>query len=273
MPGVCASRNVIGLGYSRSAGHLRTFLDDPVRPFRAYDGSLLGGIIPILMLTHAEGPTPCGTGKTIVVYSETELSFGGAALRDPGNSEHYRVLEVAGASHAPKELFDLDLIPGIGSNRQNLARTSPVYRASFRHLVGWLHDGKPPSSSLFDLAAPRGAEGAMSGGVRLPHVLTEDDDRTLGAPLGCYGGWGTPAAGSILPLFVVIGGDYDPACMPDYRTHGAYVKAVTHAARYALMKGWIDETDREAYVNIAARCPVGEKSVLSSADLRACHGL
>jgi hypothetical protein len=80
--GACGASKVLAWGESRSAVHLRSFLG--TFNLSAYDGSLLHGL-PGWPL--AVGPTPPGTGKAIVVNSETDVMLMQAQnVRDPAGS-------------------------------------------------------------------------------------------------------------------------------------------------------------------------------------------
>jgi len=92
------------------------------------------------------------------------------------------------------------------------------------------------------------------GGVRLPHIAV---------PLGTYGGYDTDPVAAYLPFFgaaVFLGGKFTPfpesVLRQRYPNHGAYVRAVAHAANEALRNRWITEEDRDGYVTEAARSRV-----------------
>jgi len=214
----CGSSIATAFGYSQSAIHLRTFLFDP-EFWGSYDGSLSGGnVVPT-----ANGPTPQEAGKAITVNSETDVQIlQGERVR--GDTDWYKVYEIAGTSHAPREGADLALIMaafGLGS-RQNTAKVSPVFRTMMDHLVEWIDRGRTPPRSAYlqaSLTNPKCEIGsaenlydingypnlndiyldcpmlrdptmgdALPGGIRLPHVVTKVGHLSVGAPLGIYGG-------------------------------------------------------------------------------------
>ncbi len=293
----CRASKVLAYGLSRSAQHLRHFLQDGLA---SYDGSLLHGLPGSgIGWTAPPGPTPRGTGKTIVLNSESDLALlQSESVRDTAGrgASHYRVYEVAGVSHA---LAEGALIP---DTRQNLARVSPVVRGVFDHLEAWRAGAQPPPSAYLDLracelqelplfapfppqstvgvlACATGPEGAMKGGVRLPHVTS----LAGGAPLGCYSGVETYtpyAVAGVLPLastiFALLGVHDASSCISlpaAYPNHGVYVLKVFVAASYARLRGWIGDEDLLGYVQIAAACPVGSVTSLSFEQQLACHGL
>ncbi|HKY62414.1 MAG TPA: alpha/beta hydrolase domain-containing protein [bacterium] len=322
--GACSSSKVISIGYSQSAFHQRLFSFTP-QFWGTFDGNLLGahGVSPFI------GESPEGSGKSITVNNEHDVQIlQSEGVR--GDTDWYKVYEVAGSSHTPMEAVDIAPILALWgqSSRQNPVRISPVFRTMMDHLVNWI-DGTstPPPSAYLDassnpnthpecvvgsaenlfeadgaptmndvyLDCPRDpAKGnALSGGIRLPHVVTEVDGELAGAPLGNYGGV-EPASpylfAGILPnisFIPVSGGSYSrytdqeltqrygvfQKSMIDDALSGPYLGSVARAAEYAESQGWINEEEKRAYIKTAQDCARGKAASLSSEDLLACHGI
>jgi Alpha/beta hydrolase domain len=221
----CAARHVIAFGGSQTAMLLRQFyfaglntalasassFDDG----RVFEGSLQfvpGGRCRSLTddspwfsysFAHCEGDTPEAQGKVITINAETDVQMiNGWSARPGGEGDggvgHYRVYEVAGASHIPTLFIPLKLV-GLREEEaaeQNYAEMAPVLRAMADHLREWIEGGSAPPPSVFlkgriaRLATPLfstaswgsdnalafvtklGEDGNALGGVRLSHVRT-----------------------------------------------------------------------------------------------------
>jgi Alpha/beta hydrolase domain len=255
-----------------------------------FDGVLLDSI------TSSFVPDPISkTGvKTIAVSAETDIQLFRNDVNVRGENAEYRSYEVAGVTHVSREQHDLRAIASrlpvrpSPPTRQNLATHSAFFRATMEHLRRWMADGPPPPPSVFldganystlPLACiglpisgvaniPRDADGNARGGIRLPFVAV---------PLGRYDGietqYGCRAGG--FPQVAIVTGTFvrDDAILDRYRTHGAYVSAVTRAAKAAVENGWLLDEDRAAFVRAAAHCAVGRISTraITLDDLEACH--
>jgi hypothetical protein len=116
--------------------------------------------------------------------------------------------------------------------------------------------GTPVGASCLFFSPERDANGNALGGVRLPHVA---------APIGAYDGIDLDPDLARIPFFaagVFLGGSFTPfppAKLRElYPNHGAYVRAVAHAADEALRNRWIIQEDRDRFVSEAARSDIGK---------------
>jgi hypothetical protein len=290
------SQRVLAYGFSRSGAFLRGYVARNTD--RRIDGFLIGGVGAIsLQLTHTapyalidwdsvDTPAPLArNGKVIMINGETDLQvFRGPEARGPDEV----VYEFPGIAHIPGSFYDLRLVPvdlsSLGVTlEQNPVSFGPALRGAVANLTSWVVDRVPPPPSVaiaggepspaitffppysfaegvefsrVYFAPNRDADGNARGGVRLPHIAV---------PLGTYGGYDADPVAAYLPFFgaaVFLGGKFTP--FPDsvlrqrYPNHGAYVRAVAHAANEALRNRWITEEDRDGYVTEAARSRVGK---------------
>lgn len=135
----------------------------------------------------------------------------GAQVR--GEGPHWRLYEIAGATHLPMFHFDEKAVGFRAATMadQNNLDVRPVYRAMLDNLRRWIVTGTPPPANAllegqirYDITTelgrvpwfvpsafiPPGFDRSSSydlnaeGGVRLPQVRTED----FGSPLGLYRG-------------------------------------------------------------------------------------
>jgi hypothetical protein len=305
LPGAFAAvTNRLAFGYSASAFMLHGLLEHPVLRSAfssAFDGVLLGSggrlstpsIEPHGAPSGWRGSQQGGTLKTIFLQGETEPQIlDSASLR--GQSADYRCYEIAGASHNPTSLIDLNRfigLPGVSLTiRQNPLDTRPVYRAMMEHLRSWTRGTgtPPPSASLgnpfnthnnidftpaslgvehIDEIPRSSSDGNALGGIRLPSIVV---------PVGFHNGLETIAGMpySFTTFGQMISGKFVPYSTTElnarYPTHAAYVQAVTTAADAALAAGWILASDRDAYVATAQACLVGTGIPLTYAQILEC---
>lgn len=152
--------------------------------------------------------------------------------------------------------------------------------------------GQPLIPDDYYLDCPRGAEdGAMHGGIRLPHVVTEVSGKTVGAPLGRYSGLQTATPYQlfdVLPntsIAFALGGVYTPFTDEEIAARygnsndkiedaltGRYIGRVNSSAGYAESMGWVSEEEKIQYIHTAQDCAKGKTSTVETADLLTCHG-
>jgi hypothetical protein len=173
--------------------------------------------------------------RVMILNSECEaLSY--VHSRQP-DTDHFRMWEVAGASHAPKSAMDAitaklsrdfgvlpstTKMPGLPS----LVAWLPVFDAAVMHVNDWIRGGPPPPYqrpiAIEDSKVVRDRFGNAVGGVRLPD---------LEVPVASYdgGGFGAGTAG--------LGGQTRPfsseLITQLYATHAIYVAKVTEAVHRA----------------------------------------
>lgn len=238
MPTPCQVDDVIGFGYSQTGMLLRKFYFDEKNSKLAnshefddqlvFEGSIHGvpgghcrSVIEqppyySYSFENCTGATPESQGKVMTINAETDVQIvAGWLARSLENSHHYKVYEIAGASHIPTTVFDLKQLGIRPANQatQNFADIGPVYRAMIVNLHNWIDDQQePPNSEVmqgsaetlftpffssqswgsdqneaFVLSQDEG--GNALGGIRLPHLRTTLDDASqVGAALGIYRG-------------------------------------------------------------------------------------
>ncbi len=259
----CAVRDVVAFGGSQTAMLLRHFYfaglntalasGPPFDDGKVFEGSLQfvpGGRCRSLTdespwfshsFGHCEGETPEAQGKVITINAETDLQIvSGWRARPGGESnagvDHYRLYEIAGASHIPTPFIPLKIV-GLRepeAAEQNYAEMAPVLRAMADHLREWIEAGSAPPPSVFlkgrvaRLSTPffstaswgsdiplafvtkLGEDGNALGGVRLPLVRTTlPGGVRVGGPLGHYRGTycGTDPTDSTYILSCGLSGD------------------------------------------------------------------
>lgn len=304
----CPVDTVAGYGMSASTVPLNALkqvaLSGPVfsSAFAAlYDGiiwdSITAGFLPPTVPIAMTGV------KTINISAQTDVELFANHLKVRGENPEFRSYEVAGGTHVSRDEHNLEeigaLLPSPPSppTRQNLVTHSPVFRAMMEHLRAWMTEGIPPPPSVFFDGSnypflpiscvglpipgianvPRGPDGNVLGGVRLPYLQTVVDGKTIGSPLGQYNGielqYGCSAGG--FPQVAIVTGNFirNDALIGGYKNHGDYVSGVSQAAQYAFEKGWILQEDVEAYSSAAAHCVVGHAAPadITLDDLTACY--
>jgi hypothetical protein len=264
-----ASERVIAYGFSQTGSLLRDWFQgrntETGEP--AFDGGLVAGAAGLcLQLADGdwlpcEGPAVDGA-KVIALVPQTDLEWGA----DLERAEHpdYRYIEIAGVSHIPVRSTDFR---EAGMPEQNPIDFGPVFRAAMVNLKAWLEGEEPPPSVEMELGDEEVSEvmgapvrlaltdpdGNALGGLRLPHMLSEDGE--AGAPRGRYTGFALDWVDEN-PYFA-IAGTFEPF-PPDrlaelYPTRQAYVDRVSAAARALAEQGYILPEDAEAYVEAAER--------------------
>ncbi|MEZ5331896.1 MAG: alpha/beta hydrolase domain-containing protein [Thermoanaerobaculia bacterium] len=273
-----AVETLIGTGYSQSSDWLTTFgnefHDVTLAPdgSHAFDGYLaMGGNCAAHAinnddegLLYVDGRRLNSVNAPVVrVHSETEVEiffFPAVGCRQP-DSDVYRHYEVAGASHADREILERTgevIARDVGGsilppcqNPLSPMSISPMHRASLANLVSWIEDGvAPPPGVLIDVdgsgAVLRDAFGNALGGVRLP---------TLDVPLGQF------QPRNFGPGPCVPGGSYfefDEATLDGlYPHHGPYVSKVTKSANRNAKDRFLLHDDAVAYIVEAAHSEVG----------------
>ncbi len=273
-----AADKVIAYGYSQSGSILRGFY---LRRLNTSKGDLTfdGALIAVARGTcrYLDRPGPPSAcegalsdgGKVIAINTETDAQWSGFNAR--GETADYREIEVAGVSHLPVAVVDFR---GFGAPRQNPVDGFPVFRAALTNLQLWLRGTDPPPSVYIALQegpagdllgipfkeARRDTDGNARGGVRLPHMRTGlEDGKTAGAPLGTYNGLDLDFKDT--NLFFLISGTFAPFSEDRiralYPSHDAYVSAVSLAAKDLVAKRYILQEDVDAYIEAAARSPIG----------------
>lgn len=213
-------RALVAWGGSQSGARLFTYINS-VHPA----ANVIDGFVPFIAaggapLSQDPLPTvrpPAGVQAVIrtdsatpVLFQLSESEFINAArgLHAQADSEHFRLWEYAGTSHANRIGMEhtmrrleangtpTGVFPACGDPPINDLSVFPVYRATLWAMHAWLHDGRAPAhaprvemSIPTDPAQPATilrdpATGIAKGGIQLPEIA---------APTGTYTG-ARPAA-------------------------------------------------------------------------------
>jgi hypothetical protein len=261
--------HVVAYGYSQTGSLLRGWFTEKLNQVEGaptFDAALIGvpgGFCKDLEPeadTLCEGPISDGA-KLIVVNTETDVEWTGFVER--GETDDYRLVEIAGTSHIRTLAADFRQH---GLPEQNPADPYPVFRATMTNLQQWVLGTEPPPSIYMELAegepeslmdsplrhAARDKDGNALGGVRLPHIA---------APLGTYEGLDYDFKES--NVFFLLGGVYKPFFKEEltarYTDHDAYVATVSAAANELVAKRYLLEEDAIALIEAAKQSDIGRR--------------
>ena len=271
----CPAQIVVGYGNSQTGFFLRDFYLKNQNAHGAFDGVLLQGTgdrcrtltdaAPLFAYSNCDDMLP-QHGKIIVLNSETDvLMFQAWKVR--AAAANYRIYDVAGVSHIPKNILDLS---AFGATRQLPVDWNPVVRAMLVNLQNWILGIAPPSSTTISgretsgtFQIERDNFGNALGGIRLPHMISEKNGKPAGAPLGTYVGIENLSLCSFPPqyCFVILGGAFTPFSASQleslYPNHGRYVTAVVRGAVLAAHNRHILRSEVSRYIRSAARSNIG----------------
>ncbi len=271
MLGGLEPEHLIAVGESQSAGRLVDFIDTVHPIAHVYDGflvhSFLGG-----------PPVRDDVGVPVLMFqTETDVSFGNAAARQPDTST-YRLWEVAGTAHyddyglriqaedtgdgragvavlesmqhptnQPSEMFTC-------GSPINTGMAHYALDAAIRHLDRWVAKGvAPPRAPRLEVTGTSpvvfatDANGNTLGGVRTPSVdapVAALSGRAAGGSSFCF------LFGSTTPFSP----DRLDTLYPDHRT---FVAAWVRATRSARAAGFLVAADAKELVAAARKSDVG----------------
>jgi hypothetical protein len=284
-------KKLIADGESQSAFYMVTYVNavDPLA--RVYDGFLIhargGSAVPLtgIRLDRANADFFKGAVRiredvrvpVLTVQSETDVvQLASVGSRQP-DSKHFRLWEIAGASHADTYLLnasfkdaegiDPAMLAGalkptdavMGMKANSLINSGPqqhyVMHAAIEHLNRWVRGGKgPPSAPTLQLAGEPSAlvldeHGNARGGIRSPWV---------DVPTAKLSGLGQSGAG-----FAVLFGTtqlFDAARLAALYPGGRaeYLKRFASATAAAVKAGFILEADQQEINAIAAAMYPGQ---------------
>lgn len=220
----------------------------------------------------ADAVLPADGSKTIAIITEATAGFFGVPrfAEEPANWRQY---ELAGIAHTNPAITLPASVHRPAENRNPVVHV-PVFRAAFDNLTRWVLQGTPPPPSRLlvgeidpetgGFIAHVDEYGNALGGLRLPHMEQEVEGQAAGAPLGTYTGinppffeafFEPPSLDAFTRMMTSIGGTFTPFSDEElrerYPDHETYVSRVTHAADYLLVRGYIFQADRDAYVREA----------------------
>jgi hypothetical protein len=265
-------RQVIASGASQSAARLRTYINaihprdrvfDAFMPTidfgrgagfddRVLDPTLPSSAGPAAMMANATRIRDDLDAPVVVVNSETETLLY-LTTRQP-DSNHFRLWEVAGASHAPapngRYLHRLRLRDGLAGDGPIVGSEvawHPTADAALFAINRWIGGGSPPSTQarieVTSESPPkvvRDQYGNARGGVRLPEVevpIAHNEGAVTMPGVGSLNGTSEPLPADVLKQL--------------YPTPDVYVSRVTAAAQAALEAGVIRPGRVEEYIEAA----------------------
>ena len=184
----------------------------------------------------------------LVLATETDEAFGNYDLARQADSRHFRLWDVAGASHADTYLGGA--ATQLGCTSPNDAPSHFVIAASLYALERWLRTGSPPASApRMDVRMVNGAPvvqhdtlGLAEGGIQGPWVKV---------PVSSYSGVAEPGS----PGFCVLFGTAQPFTTAQlanlYKTKADYLRAYTKATEEDIKVGYLLPQDRAAVLSFA----------------------
>lgn len=276
-------KRVIALGESQSAFFLVTYVNaiDPIA--RVYDGFLIharggfGAPLSGMRLDRADPELFKSSAQfrpdlrvpVLDVQSETDVMVLGSLAARQADTEHFRLWEVAGASHADTYLINAAsqdaegvepavlaaaLAPTTQMFGQTLAapmNSGPqqhyVMNSALDHLNRWVRDGRaPPMAARLAVLTPAFAldgSGVVRGGIRTPWV---------DVPTAVLSGLGQSGAG-FAPLFGTTR-SFDSAKLAQLYPGGRaqYLQQFAAATDSAVKSGFLLEADEQEINALAA---------------------
>ena len=279
-------KRVIAVGESQSAFRMVTYID-AIHPItHLFDGFFVhsrGGILGAALSEAPQPAIPVPAAAAIrtdvdvpvlVFETESDLTFLNYFAAREDDSDHVRVWEVAGTSHADVYTGQVGMSDlGKSSDVAGLFLTSspvpgfidcPVaINAGPQHFVAsaaisalnrWVRRGKAPKSAprlevqANPLAIQHDANGVALGGIRTPQV---------DVPIAAFGGDQGPQSSLLCRLFGTTT-PFDQAKLASlYPSHKAFVSAYNKAVKRALKAGWILKPDAKLMKKWAAGSSIG----------------
>lgn len=186
------------------------------------------------------------------INSETEASYY-YSMRQP-DTDKFRYWEIAGASHAPKEMIEAEAKKSLRDERDtensflhsspkvqpSAVSWRPTTEAAILHVHKWLNDGiAPPKQpriniSETDHSIERDKYGNAIGGIRLPE---------LEVPIARYNGFHPER-----DILGVTDPFPDQQLLSLYPTHDEYLEKITKAANDAVSAGVILPNRAREYI-------------------------
>jgi hypothetical protein len=274
-PGQPAAR-LLGLGYSKSASYIFSYINAFQPLSRAFDGFYMRGATPAAIrvndwgLNYVIPPIRADVGAPLMqVQTEMEVAMSWPLSKTP-DTEQVRYWEIAGATH-----FDLAMRSEtlVASQRDANLLTPECFRpgnplparlfdhAALHALRQWVNQGTPPPK------APRlqrtswgfvkdDANGNALGGLRLPEL---DAPR---AHYGLFNNFPTNGIGMWASFSCIAGGSTRPldeaVIKARYGNDRAYVTAYRQAADKLLSEGFVRPADH-AWLMQQAQAAVSQR--------------
>jgi hypothetical protein len=277
-------KRVLAIGESQSAFRLVTYINAVHPTAKVFDGFLVhsrsGSGAPFNVTTDAQAERDSmpdtvairsdNTTPVLTFQTETDLTELGYLPARQADSKHFRLWEVAGASHADlytgKLAFtdagdgsaELALLDPTTKDGGPLACSQPVntlpafavLNAAMSHLDQWVRDGTPPPKAprleVDGDAIARDEHGNALGGIRSP---------SIDVPLVTVNGEPNEG-GSFCGLFGQTNAFDDATIAELYPSKQAYVRAFDRATRKAVRAGHLLPEEAEHLRTAARDLPV-----------------
>ena len=297
-------KNLVGWGGSQSGGRLVTYINAVHPNARVIDGFvpfIAAWGAPLVQSSQQTGMQALGGAAlkirtdvdTPVLFqiSESEVINAARGIHLQPDSEHFRMWEYAGLSHAnstdTKYTFKraeahgltIGMFPACETPVSNDVSSLPVFRATLDAMHRWLtEDEAPAHAPRMELSIPGDATqpativrdpatGMVKGGIRLPPIAVPTATYWGGRPAGKKEHQACWAFGSMDPWNSDSDpGDADPATdispRPEpkpatlYKNTAGYVKAVEKSANELAAQGFIAKYDIAAYIEQAKRVTI-----------------
>jgi hypothetical protein len=253
-------QRVLAVGESQSAFALTTYIDAFALADHVFDGYFVhsrgGGAMAL-----TGGFAGAITGHTairrdidvpvLLLETETdEITFGYYGARQP-DTDHIRLWDIAGASHADSYVLPPEYAQKLGCGAINDAPTHYAVAAGLRSLESWARMGTPPPSApRMDIHVVAGkptlildANGNALGGIRLPAIAV---------PTATYSGI-PPAGKGGNCIFFGSTQPFSKAMLTYlYPTYTSYLEQYTAATDRSIAAGYVLREDRAAMLAEAA---------------------
>lgn len=290
---------LVAWGGSQSGGRLFTYINsvhptagvfDGFIPFIGTSGAPLSqDPLPVVRVPNGAQAMIRRDSATPILFelSESELIGGARGVHSQADSEHFRLWEFAGTSHANRVGVDYTIrrlqangvptgvFPPCGDPPINDLSDFPVWRAMLNAMHVWLHEGKAPNSApRVELSIPADATqpativrdpatGLAKGGIRLPDIAVPTRTLTGTRPaavlkqypncalFGAVDPWNGDSDPWDAQPTMDISPKPEPSLRALYGSNANYVKAVNASADGLVAQGFLLATDAKEIVAAA----------------------
>jgi Alpha/beta hydrolase domain len=297
-------KSLIAWGGSQSGARLFTYINS-VHPTAA----VIAGFVPFIATSGAplsQAPLPVvqmPTGARAVIrtdsatpvlfeLSESEFINAARGIHSQADSEHFRLWEYAGTSHANRIGVDYTMrrlqangiptgvFPPCGDPPINDLSDFPVWHALLNAMHVWLQQGKAPRSApRVELSIPADVAqqasvvrdpgtGLAKGGIRLPDIAVPTRTLTGTRPafalkqhpncalFGAVDPWNGDSDPWDADPALDISPKPEPKLAALYGSNASYVKAIKHSADALVAAGFLLESDVQEIVDAAKKVTI-----------------